>query len=264
MKRRHAFTLVELLVVIAVIALLIAILLPSLARAKKQARSAICLVNVRALAQATRIYVQEWDKIITGGGHSGVYGVFDYQLFGGDLPKTTYYNNNHGRRDSIDKVRWCPETQVVGDRVTGTATTQWNCESKYPNSTGSYGFNGWLYDPHDSAAAKLAGSTWVQSSVFTFRRITSESAVPMFSDANWHDFWPTPADAAPASLQDPGPTSISGSAAAGLDRACMDRHSRAVNVSFVDGHAEHVKLGELWDLQWSATWNRSAPMRLRN
>src|SRR5262245_10549528 len=44
-----AFTLVELLVVVAIIALLIAILLPALRGAREQARRAACLANVRTI-----------------------------------------------------------------------------------------------------------------------------------------------------------------------------------------------------------------------
>lgn len=52
----RAFTLIELLVVVAILTLLIAILLPSLSRAREQGRSAACLSNMRSLALAVQMY----------------------------------------------------------------------------------------------------------------------------------------------------------------------------------------------------------------
>jgi prepilin-type N-terminal cleavage/methylation domain-containing protein/prepilin-type processing-associated H-X9-DG protein len=66
----RAFTLIELLVVVAIIALLMAVLLPSLAGARKLARTAVCATKIRGICQVMRLYGSEWDDLIVGNGHS--------------------------------------------------------------------------------------------------------------------------------------------------------------------------------------------------
>jgi type II secretory pathway pseudopilin PulG len=56
---RRTFTLIELLVVVSIIALLIAILLPSLKKARDQAKSAKCLNHLRQFGMAVQYYVQD-------------------------------------------------------------------------------------------------------------------------------------------------------------------------------------------------------------
>lgn len=60
--RATAFTLIEVLVVVAIIALLVAILLPSLNKARQQARNAVCLSNLHQIGVGCSIYASESRK----------------------------------------------------------------------------------------------------------------------------------------------------------------------------------------------------------
>ncbi len=57
---RNGFTLVELLVVIGIIAVLVAMLLPALSRARAQANSVKCMSNMRQLHTYTMLYANEY------------------------------------------------------------------------------------------------------------------------------------------------------------------------------------------------------------
>jgi prepilin-type processing-associated H-X9-DG protein/prepilin-type N-terminal cleavage/methylation domain-containing protein len=61
LRQRSAggFTLIEVLVVVAIIALLVSILLPSLQRAREQTKSLVCRTNMKTIHQAMTIYLNQ-------------------------------------------------------------------------------------------------------------------------------------------------------------------------------------------------------------
>ena len=61
-RSRSAFTIVELLVVIAVIAILIAVLVPALSGARAAGQKTVCLANIRSIAAGLTIYANDNDS----------------------------------------------------------------------------------------------------------------------------------------------------------------------------------------------------------
>lgn len=59
-RSRNEFTLIELLIVIAIIAIVAAILLPSLVAAKQAAYRTVCVSNIKQIGAAQFMYVEDW------------------------------------------------------------------------------------------------------------------------------------------------------------------------------------------------------------
>jgi prepilin-type N-terminal cleavage/methylation domain-containing protein len=131
--RQTAFTLVELLVVIGIIAVLIAILLPALSRARTQSAVTACASNQRQIAMAFIMYAQDY---------KGYYPRFDLPNNGAanlsDL-QPDFYNVLHDRYKLAKNSFYCPGTDLT------TFNTIWD---KYMPAYNCISYGVWV--PHVS------------------------------------------------------------------------------------------------------------------
>jgi prepilin-type processing-associated H-X9-DG protein/prepilin-type N-terminal cleavage/methylation domain-containing protein len=86
--QRPAFTLVELLIVIGIIALLISILLPAMSQARHSARTVICASNLRQIGLGLQLYVNENEGFFPGPNTSGL-GLYRGGQYSGDSSSPT-------------------------------------------------------------------------------------------------------------------------------------------------------------------------------
>jgi prepilin-type N-terminal cleavage/methylation domain-containing protein/prepilin-type processing-associated H-X9-DG protein len=229
--KRKGFTLIELLVVIAIIALLLAILMPALSKVKKVAQKVVCRTNIRSLTLGFRIFAESNnDK------------VFSYHSEGKQNLWLKQIQDNIG---DIDKVRYCPSTKLElsppDNFGSAKRTWRWYISASEPEY-GSYGFNAWLY----STDGLGLGSEFERSAWKTANPANSAS-IPLFADSMWVDALPRDTDTCPDGFDlDKGST-----LGDEMWRFLLNRHKDEINIGFVDGHQEAVKLEKLWSLKWS-------------
>ena len=244
-RRKFAFTLIELLVTIGIIALLVAILIPSLRKARESAQTAQCLNNLRQIGLMSEMYTS-----VSGGS------LMPYFWYTPSDPGLSYSNFWIGlleRQAGANTIQLCPvTTEVNPGKILGLKCLAWNgqlqvigCAVHRDATTwriGSYGHNGWLYStaaPSDGVGGPHFG-TQITS-------VKNASETPMYFDCAWVDAWPTTSNTPPPDL--------SGSWTANdLDRIAMTRHGRGVNFCFVDGSARWVGVDKIMQLQWTPNW----------
>ena len=232
-SRDRAFTLIEMLVVIAVIAILAALLLPALAGAKEQGRSINCRSNLKQLQVCWEMYGND---------------------NGGNLcPNNWIYTMNSGA--VMAQYSWC-----AGDARTDTTTSNIQAGLLYPYDTSP----GIYHCPSDmSTIVDANGNPLPQARTRSYNMSQSVNGLGLMPEADVSSGWPVdviqPCFMKFAQITNP-PTSRLFVFIDENEQTLFDdqfgypmpnympgtwwdmpanRHDQGANLSFADGHVEH-------------------------
>lgn len=148
-RRKSAFTLVELLVVISIIVLLMGILMPYLGGARERARRAACMANLHSIGQSLYVYANNYDDKLVPGDRNVGWDIWGWKTEGTESQEGTYQQVNLGYLitsgllsipNDNDHVFFCPSSRLPdGRRPYEEFNGKWGCAGK--EAPISYMFN---------------------------------------------------------------------------------------------------------------------------
>ncbi len=160
------FTLLELLVVIALLALLAAFLFPVFAMVRAAAGSAACLSNMRQISMAQRLYIDDWNEQFPMW--------WSYDPNGRLAPYTFWTETFQPYLKGRDVLRcpafaWSPEGEAEGERLADYALLTWG-----PGGTGSASdpYWQWAGPPLSLSAVRRPSETFNLVDGYTTTEIT--------------------------------------------------------------------------------------------
>jgi len=235
-QKKNGFTLVELLVVIAIIALLMSVLIPALGRAREQAKTVACQSNLKQWGTFFSMYSNDYDGVLfEGWWGSNVEDVWCATL-------QDYYRQ--------EELLFCPKAKkVINNTRYGTKTTAWQLAGVpgigRENIAGSYGINSWVLHYADTAQPSLGQWAWKTTNV------NGGNNIPLVLDSTFAIQYPHFTDEPP---EFDGEWYLYG-----MKKVCINRHTFAINVVFLDCTVRKVGLKGLWKLKWHRKFELDGP-----
>jgi prepilin-type N-terminal cleavage/methylation domain-containing protein len=256
LKKQKGFTLIELLVVISIVALLLAILGPSLRKVKENARDVICRSNLRQWGVIWKMYAEMYDD---------------------KLPDCTGWGALRGDwiialRDDYPtgKITKCPSaTEFVdysdpSENHGGVFSTYRNAYADGTEDFCSYGMNCWSYSTsHWAMGSDAAEKIWGRFEV------KGTSTIPLFMDSIYRGGFPEYGGYDPVNMPaEEYPDNGFDHVYDGIRQFAMPRHgsggNAGTNVLFFDLGARHVDVKEMWTLKWHRNFDTYEYLSKRN
>jgi len=234
MGRRRGFTLIELLVVMAIIGVLTAMVFPVFAKAREAARKATCLSNLRQVALAMMMYMQDNDAT-----HVAAQSPDDLMRWHGVRrtveepfhpewgPLWGYYQH--------EELKACPSFGALAE------------EGVFEQGTGGYGYNGQYVGGSPAGWPEMCRpakefmindpANTVMLTDTAFLHCERKFQEYSFCEAPYYEYWGSPAQP-----------------------STQFRHNSLTNVAFCDGHARAMPMVYTHTPGWCpSSWSRYYP-----
>lgn len=244
-ERRHhntrAFTLVELMVTIAIIAMLVSMLAPTIAKAKAKSQTVACASNMKNWAYATQLYADDFNDTLPPFGDlsSDYTQPFWHAKLAPYLAKKTDAQTIF--RDTTifrDGLRRCPGGQTVRRAESGTNTIGWNC---------------WIGAHFGLVGKPLSGAFYYANMTPPVRlgNISKPADAIAYTDTVSHYVYSPAEERYRFHLDSDGDgilDSTSLHSESPYNSARPRVHSDGANVTLLDGHVERVGFKSLWKI----------------
>lgn len=262
-KVKNGFTLIELLVVISIIALLLAIMMPSLQKARNQARRVLCASNLKQFGLAWTMYAEaNRDKSMSWSATPRDPDFWFYRL--APYMSDSHFRDGSSNEQGVMAILKCPSAGRWFDAYghgagTGGANYSWRwpltlTTLNQKTVEGGYTINNWMREwPADRMTEKH----------YTNFSVTNGN-VPILADGGWPTVTPATEDGYRARFltdyRGAGLPTVTYGMGDGtghsLARLVLERHGRATNVLFKGMNVETVPLEELWNHPWHRGFKR--------